>query len=266
MLATRVRCMQARWTLMKLVILALALTSVAWVERTPDRVSVRISADYAGTMTAVEINGTRFSREDWHSGEGRRWLRGTLLACGADGSLAVDFQVDDSIRWEEAHAVMRVAFDTKFDPEVFIVETGHEARRIPIWRPEEPTPTDSVPFAMVSSSANLNFAFSAQVILTGGEPPAVFLDETRLGDGPPGIESLRKEISSLVKFQGFTLEPEFHIAANTRFRWVRAAMKTLQVECKTAANPDSKTAVFYVFGLEWLPPIEEPYRTHGGVI
>ena len=100
--------MQARWTIMKLVILALALTSAAWVERTPDRVSVRISADYAGTLTTVVVNGTRFSREDWHSGEGRRWLRGTLLACGADGSLAVDFQVDDSIRWEDALSLIHI--------------------------------------------------------------------------------------------------------------------------------------------------------------
>ena len=143
--------MQARWTIMKLVILALALTSAAWVERTPDRVSVRISADYAGTLTTVEVNGTRFSREDWHSGEGRRWLRGTLLACGADGSLAVDFQVDDSIRWEDACAVMQLAFETDVEPEVFISATAREGRRIPIWRPEKAVPADSISCLLYTS-------------------------------------------------------------------------------------------------------------------
>lgn len=258
--------MQARWTVIEFVVLALALTSVAWVERTPDRVSVRISADYVGSLTAVEINGTRFSRDEWNSGEGRRWFRGTLRACGADGSLAVDFQVDDSIRWEEARAVMQVAFDTEVEPEVFIVEAGDEGRRIPIWRPADSAPDDFVPVALVTTSAILDHAYASQFILTGGKPPTVFQNDTLLGKGSFGIESLRDRVASLVKTHGFTVPSELQIDGAIRFRWVYAAMKALSVESKSATLSDSKPRIIHLDGLEWLPPLEEPYRTHGGVI
>lgn len=262
MSATRVRWMQTRWTIMKLVILALALTSVARVERTPDRVSVRISADYAGTLTAVEVNGTRFSREEWIGGEGRRWLLGTLLACGADGSLTVDFQVDDSIRWEEAYPVMRVAFDTEVEPEVFILAAGYEGQRIPIWRPNDSAPDDSAPEAPASSREK--FTYVSQVMLAGGEFPSVILNSKQLADGLAGIELLREQSVSF--FQGFTVTPKLQIDAAIRFRWVRAAMKALSVEGKSTTTSDSKTRFIHVDGLVWLPPLEEPYRTHGGVI
>ena len=211
------------------------------------------------------MNGTRFSREEWNRGEGRRWLLGTLSACGADGSLAVDFQVDDSIRWEEACAVMQVAFETDVEPEVFILEDGNEGQRIPIWRPADSATDDSVPVALISPSGILDHTFESQFILTGGEPPAVFQNETWLGRGPLGIESLHDQVVSLVKVQGFTVTPDLQIDGEIRFRWVYAAMKALSIEADSTTTSDSKTRIIQLDGLEWWRRNQEAI-THGGII
>ena len=246
--------MQTRWTMMKLLILALTLFSMAWVNRTPECVTVRLAADSNGSLTEVEINGAKFLRDEWKSGHGPRWLAGTLDACGQDESLTVEFQIDETIRWEEAEQVLQLAFETSIEPEVFIRDAG---TRIAIWRPDGPAKSD--PFTIQLDATDEWY----EILLTGTEPAEIQLNRGRVGQGTSGIAALRKRFPNTANSGAPGRTATFQIASETRFHWVLAAMKVLYVESDSVSSNGS---LIQLNNLGWFPPLAEPYRTHGGVI